>query len=138
MSNIFLRDLDGTGSLHPCAKGDPGAIEFLPADRIQELESELRCPIGLDSAPMLCSAGTCPVCMEARLNGALDELSGVHAGTHCIVPFGFIEAACDPVCLSECSTNNQYIGNISVWAENVSRQAHEYRRAMLSAKEGKP
>lgn len=26
---IFLRDIDGTGSLHPCAKNDPGAMEFV-------------------------------------------------------------------------------------------------------------
>ena len=25
----FLRDVDGTGSLHPCLEGDPGAIEFV-------------------------------------------------------------------------------------------------------------
>jgi len=29
--SVWLRDIDGTGSLHPCAKGDPGAIEYVPA-----------------------------------------------------------------------------------------------------------
>ena len=29
--SVYLRDLDGTGSLHVCAEGDPGAIEFVPA-----------------------------------------------------------------------------------------------------------
>lgn len=29
--SIWLRDVDGTGSMHPCAKGDPGAIEYVPA-----------------------------------------------------------------------------------------------------------
>jgi hypothetical protein len=28
---VWLRDLDGTGSLHVCAEGDPGAIEFVEA-----------------------------------------------------------------------------------------------------------
>ena len=28
---VYLRDLDGTGSLHVCAEGDPGAIEFVEA-----------------------------------------------------------------------------------------------------------
>lgn len=27
---VYLRDLDGTGSMHVCAKGDPGAIAFSP------------------------------------------------------------------------------------------------------------
>jgi hypothetical protein len=26
----YLRDLDGTGSMHVCAKGDPGAVEYTP------------------------------------------------------------------------------------------------------------
>jgi hypothetical protein len=37
----WLRDIDGTGSLHPCAKGDPGAIEFRPASAITALEGEV-------------------------------------------------------------------------------------------------
>lgn len=28
--NIFARDIDGTGSMHACSKGDPGAVEFAP------------------------------------------------------------------------------------------------------------
>ena len=28
---VYLRDLDGTGSLHVCSKGDPGAIAHVPA-----------------------------------------------------------------------------------------------------------
>lgn len=28
-SRVFLRDVDGTGSLHVCAEGDPGAHEFI-------------------------------------------------------------------------------------------------------------
>lgn len=27
---VYLRDLDGTGSMHPCSKGDPGAIAYYP------------------------------------------------------------------------------------------------------------
>lgn len=27
----YLRDLDGTGSMHVCAKGDPGAVPVYPA-----------------------------------------------------------------------------------------------------------
>ena len=26
---VWLRDLDGTGSLHPCAPSDPGAVMFV-------------------------------------------------------------------------------------------------------------
>jgi hypothetical protein len=29
---IYMRDLDGTGSMHPCSKGDPGAIRFVRDD----------------------------------------------------------------------------------------------------------
>jgi len=29
--SVWLRDIDGTGSLHPCSKDDPGAIEYVPA-----------------------------------------------------------------------------------------------------------
>lgn len=25
---VYLRDLDGTGSMHPCLEGDPGAIPY--------------------------------------------------------------------------------------------------------------
>lgn len=28
--SVYLRDLDGTGSMHVCAKGDPGAVEYVP------------------------------------------------------------------------------------------------------------
>lgn len=29
---VYMRDLDGTGSMHVCAKGDPGAIEYVKSD----------------------------------------------------------------------------------------------------------
>lgn len=29
---VYLRDLDGTGSMHVCAQGDSGAVEYIPAD----------------------------------------------------------------------------------------------------------
>lgn len=29
---VWLRDLDGTGSMHPCSKGDPGAIPYQRID----------------------------------------------------------------------------------------------------------
>lgn len=29
--SVWLRDVDGTGSMHVCAKGDPGAVEYVPA-----------------------------------------------------------------------------------------------------------
>lgn len=35
---IFMRDVDGTGSLHPCSKGDPGAMAYVPADTEEEVE----------------------------------------------------------------------------------------------------
>ena len=28
---VYLRDLDGTGSMQPCAKDDPGAVKFVRA-----------------------------------------------------------------------------------------------------------
>lgn len=33
----FLRDVDGTGSLHPCGEGDPGAIAYVPAETKEEV-----------------------------------------------------------------------------------------------------
>lgn len=30
-NSVWLRDVDGTGSMHVCAKGDPGAVEYVPA-----------------------------------------------------------------------------------------------------------
>lgn len=30
MTKVYLRDIDGTGSLHVCSKGDPGAICYTP------------------------------------------------------------------------------------------------------------
>lgn len=74
MSSIFLRDLDGTGSLHPCGNGDPGAIEFVLADRIQELEAENR-----DLYHEIENH-------NIQTNEHIEQLSGVHAGTHAIVP----------------------------------------------------
>lgn len=35
----YLRDLDGTGSLHVCAKDDPGAISVYSADEIERLRN---------------------------------------------------------------------------------------------------
>jgi hypothetical protein len=29
---VYLRDLDGTGSMHVCSDGDAGFIPYLPAD----------------------------------------------------------------------------------------------------------
>jgi hypothetical protein len=29
---IYMRDLDGTGSMHPCLKGDPGAVAYEPVN----------------------------------------------------------------------------------------------------------
>lgn len=37
----WLRDLDGTGSLHACAEGDPGAIAVAPWSKVQELQRAL-------------------------------------------------------------------------------------------------
>lgn len=32
---VWLRDLDGTGSMHPAAKGDPGAVMYVPASALR-------------------------------------------------------------------------------------------------------
>lgn len=45
----WLRDLDGTGSLHPCAEGDRGAIAVYSEERVTELERALR-PFALCAA----------------------------------------------------------------------------------------
>lgn len=37
-SVIYMRDVDGTGSLHPCSKGDPGALAYVPAETSAEVE----------------------------------------------------------------------------------------------------
>lgn len=37
----YGRDLDGTGSLHPCAKGDSGAIALYDAATVAELRAEV-------------------------------------------------------------------------------------------------
>lgn len=29
---IYMKDVDGTGSLHPCLKGDPGALRYVRED----------------------------------------------------------------------------------------------------------
>lgn len=34
----YLRSVDGTGSLHPCLKGDPGAIAYVPADTVKDVD----------------------------------------------------------------------------------------------------
>ena len=34
---VFMRDIDGTGSLHPALKGDPGALVYVPADFAEEV-----------------------------------------------------------------------------------------------------
>lgn len=34
--SVYLRDLDGTGSMHVCAKGDPGAVEYLPVAQVRQ------------------------------------------------------------------------------------------------------
>lgn len=38
--NVYLRDLDGTGSLHACSKEDEGAIEFAPAAEVEYTEEQ--------------------------------------------------------------------------------------------------
>lgn len=35
-------DLDGTGSLHMCAKGDPGAVELYDSTTVSALEAEIK------------------------------------------------------------------------------------------------
>lgn len=34
---VYLRDVDGTGSLHPCSKDDPNAIEYAPCADIDSI-----------------------------------------------------------------------------------------------------
>lgn len=39
--DVWLRDLDGTGSMHVCAEGDPGAVLYYPADDDREADAFL-------------------------------------------------------------------------------------------------
>lgn len=34
---VWMRCPDGTGSMHPCSKGDPGALAYVPADTAEEV-----------------------------------------------------------------------------------------------------
>lgn len=53
----YGRDLDGTGSLHPCAKGDIGAIALCDAATVAELRAEVeRLVKALDEAACELSA----------------------------------------------------------------------------------
>lgn len=37
---IYARDLDGTGSMHICSKGDPGAVWFIREDVVAEMVAD--------------------------------------------------------------------------------------------------
>ena len=41
METIYLRDLDGTGSMHPCYKEDFGAVAYIPYQIANELADAL-------------------------------------------------------------------------------------------------
>ena len=41
-NEVFLRDLDGTGSMHACSNGDPGAVTYVPQTEVEELRASLR------------------------------------------------------------------------------------------------
>lgn len=44
MSNIiYMRDLDGTGSMHPCLEGDPGAVAYEPVNEDKKVAIEVLC-----------------------------------------------------------------------------------------------
>ena len=55
---VYLRDIDGTGSLHPCLKGDPGAIAFVPLSDVRAVEDELNDVITI--AENFTDLATCP------------------------------------------------------------------------------
>lgn len=56
MTKVYLRDIDGTGSLHVCSKGDPGAIcytpEALKGDLLEALDAILAHTDGWDAAQL--------------------------------------------------------------------------------------
>lgn len=35
---VWLRCVDGTGSMHPCSKGDPGALAYVPAETTDDVD----------------------------------------------------------------------------------------------------
>ena len=37
VEKIYMVDLDGTGSMHPASKGDPGAVEYIQTDKIEDI-----------------------------------------------------------------------------------------------------
>lgn len=38
---VYLRDIDGTGSMHVCVKGDAGAVEYVPAATLTAQAAEI-------------------------------------------------------------------------------------------------
>jgi hypothetical protein len=42
LDRIWCRDIDGTGSLHMCSKGDAGAIEFVPRAALSARPTDTR------------------------------------------------------------------------------------------------
>lgn len=40
-ATIWMCDLDGTGSMHPCLKGGPGAVAYIRADVVAEMAKAL-------------------------------------------------------------------------------------------------
>lgn len=38
---IWTIDLDGTGSMHPASNGDPGAVDYIRADKVAEMQAAI-------------------------------------------------------------------------------------------------
>lgn len=45
---IWSIDLDGTGSMHPCLRGDPGAVEYIRADLVPQWQPIETLPAEID------------------------------------------------------------------------------------------
>jgi hypothetical protein len=75
---VYLRDVDGTGSMHPCAKGDPGAVEFVSVAQTPRpyFDADLvnrQCKLG-DYCK--CCAGKPRLCPNYEGPGAVSSTSG--------------------------------------------------------------
>ena len=48
-ARIWARDIDSSGSMHPCIKGDKGAVEFIRSDIAERMAEALEAVRGIIS-----------------------------------------------------------------------------------------
>ena len=119
--NGFIRHILITGWDDGQGKADSRRIARLPdleagylalATQLAEREKELarvRCPIGLDSNPMICSAGSCQTCLFDRAKWFSDELDAANRRIATLTEALEIYADC---CDATETTSCGYDGNL--------------------------